>query len=178
MLAFLRQLARAITGKVDPLEFALGIFFGLLLGLLPSAEIDPGTGLMGFNGLWMLFLVVFLVIKASIPVAVVFAAIGKLLGILFVDQAAFSFGKSTLDSMSPDGLAAGWQRSAGSLQLHTYWGFGAAVFALLIAGLFTVPFYFVMKRKLPQWRERFAQSKLAKILSGFILFRAIAYLLR
>jgi uncharacterized protein (DUF2062 family) len=178
MLAFLRQLARAITGKVDPLEFALGIFFGLLLGLLPAAEIDPGTGLMGFNGLWMLVLVVFLVLKASIPVAVVFAALGKLLGVLFVDQAAYSFGKSTLDSMSPDGLAASWQRGAGSLQLHTYWGFGAAVFALLIAMLITVPFYFVMKRKLPQWRERFAQSKLAKVLSGFILFRAIAYLLR
>ena len=178
MLAFLRQLARALTGKVDAFEFALGVFFGTWLGFLPMHEVDPGTGLLGLNGLWLCVVFVFLLLKASIPVGIVFAALTQALGIAFLDEIAFDFGKSTLDGMSPDGLAASWQSGAASLQLHTYWGFGAAPLGLILAVAFATPLYFIFKKKLPAWRERFAQSRIAKVLSGFIVFRALKYLLR
>ncbi|MAW60756.1 MAG: hypothetical protein CMJ94_07970 [Planctomycetes bacterium] len=178
MLAFLRQLARALTGKVDALEFALGVFFGTWLGLLPMHEVDPGTGILGLNGLWLLVLFLFLLLKASIPVGVVFAALVQALGIAFLDELAFGFGQSTLDGMGPDGAAAGWYASMPSLQLHTYWGFGAAVFGFVAALLLTIPLYFVFKKKLPAWRERFGQSRLAQALSGFFVFRALRFLLR
>lgn len=178
MLAFLRQLARALTGKVDALEFALGVFFGTWLGLLSMHEVDPGTGLLGLNGLWLCVLFVFLLLKASIPVGIVFAALTQALGIAFLDEIAFNFGKSTLDGMSPDGLAAAWQGGAAALQLHTYWGFGSALLGLILAIAFAAPLYFVFKKKLPAWRERFAESRIAKVLSGFIIFRALKYLLR
>lgn len=178
MLSFLRQFARAITGKVEPLEFALGIFFGVWLGMMPLGAIDPGTGLFGLNALWLIALLVFLVLRASIPVAIVFAALTELLAIAFLDEAAFAFGRSTLDGMGPDGLAAGWQASIPSFQLHTYWGFGATVFGLAGGLLIAAPMYFVFRKKLPAWRERFAESRLAQALSGFFLFRALRFLLR
>jgi hypothetical protein len=178
MLAFLRQLARALTGKVDALEFALGVFFGTWLGVLPMHEVDPGAGLLGFNGLWLLVLFVFLLLRASIPVGILFAALAQALGMAFLDEAAWNFGKGRLDAMSPDGLAASWQSSMASLQLHTYWGFGAAVFGFVLALALTIPLYFVFKKKLPAWRERFGQSRLAQVLSGFFVFRALRFLLR
>lgn len=178
MLSFLRQLARALTGKVDALEFALGIFFGVWLGLMPMHEVDPGTGILGLNGLWLIVTFLFLLLRASIPVAVVFAALAQAMGIAFLDQIAFDFGQSTLDGMGPDGAAVGWQESMGMLQIHTYWGFGGAVLGLIAALVFALPMYFIMLKKLPAWRERFGNSRIAKVLSGFIVFRAVRYLVR
>lgn len=178
MLAFLRQLARALTGKVDALEFALGVFFGAWIGLLPMHEVDPGTGILGFNGLWLLIVFVFLLLRASIPVGVVVAALVQMLGMAFLDKMAFGFGQSTLDGMGPEGAAAGWYQSMPSMQLHTYWGFGAAVFGLIAGLVLAIPLYFVFKKKLPAWRERFGQSRIAQVLSGFFVFRALRFLLR
>jgi len=178
MLAFFRQLARAITGKVDPLEFSLGILFGLWLGLLPMREIDPGTGLLSLNASWLAVCFVFLLLKASIPIGVFFAALGKLLGMVFLDEWAFNFGKSRLDGMAADGMAASWQAGMPAFQLHTYWGFGSMVLGLALGLAVSVPSFFVLKKKLPAWRERFGKSRLAQVLSGFFVFRALRFLVR
>ncbi len=178
MLAFLRQVARALTGKVDPLEFALGIFFGLLLGLVPAGEVDLGTGWMGWNATWVVLLFLLLAIRASIPVAIVFAAFGKLLGMAFLDSTAYSLGQSMLDGPGPGGTALSLYQSMPEFQLHTFWGMGALILGGCCATCFGVVSYIVFRKKLPGWRERFGQSKLAKTLSGFFLFRALGYLLR
>jgi len=173
MLTLLRTLAKAITGKVDALEFALGIFFGVLLGLLPVGEVDPGTGLLGLNTLWLAVLFVFLVLKASIPMAVLTAALVKLLAILFLDAAAFHFGQAAL----PDGLAVSLAGAVPGLQLHTFWGFGTAVLGLLLAVAFFVAVYPLMKKRLPLWRERFGKTRLAKALGNFFVFKLIGRLI-
>ncbi|MBC8405775.1 MAG: hypothetical protein H8E15_11145 [Planctomycetes bacterium] len=178
MLAFLRQVARALTGKVDPLEFALGIFFGFLLGLVPASEVDFGTGWIGWNATWIVILFVLLSLRASIPVAIVFAAFGQLLGMAFLDQAAFSVGQSMLDGHGPDGLALSMFESMAAFQLHTFWGFGAVLVGGCFAALSGIISYFVFRKKLPVWRQRFSQSKFAKALSGFFVFRALRFLLR
>lgn len=178
MIAFLRQVARALTGKVDAFEFALGIAFGILLGLIPATEIDPGTGLFGLNGMWLWTLVVFLILRASIPVAFVFSALFKLLAIAFLDQTGYGMGKSMLDGMDPNGAGAWFQDNMASWQLHTYWGLGMTLLALPIALVFGGGGYFLLRNKLPVWSERFGQTKLAQTLSGFFLFRMLRFLLR
>ena len=178
MLAFLRQVARALTGKVDAFEFALGIGFGILLGLIPATEIDPGTGILGLNGMWFWTLVVFLLLRASIPVAFVFSALSKMLAIAFLDQTGFGIGKSMLDGMSPDGMGAWFQDNMPSWQLHTYWGLGMALLALPAALLIGAASWFVLRTKLPVWSDRFGKTKFAQALSGFFLFRMLRFLLR
>ncbi|MBC8329520.1 MAG: hypothetical protein ISR76_03480 [Planctomycetes bacterium] len=178
MLALLRQLARALTGKVDALEFTLGIFFGILLGVIPSGAVDPGTGFLGGNGLWQLVLVAMLVVRSSIPIAVLFYGLGKLLGILFLDAAAAAFGESLIESAAPQGLVLFFYESLPSWQLHTYWGMGGAILGFATGAVVFVPVYLVMKKRLPAWRERVGESKLAKALAGFVLFRFLGWLLR
>lgn len=178
MLAFLRQVARALTGKVDPLEFALGIFFGLFLGLVPAGEVDLGTGWMGWNATWVVILFLLLALRASIPVAVVFAAFGKLLGMAFLDATAFGLGQSMLDGPGPDGMALSMYQSMPAFQLHTFWGMGALVLGACCATFCGVVSYLVFRTKLPIWRDRFGKTKFAKALSGFFVFRALRFLVR
>lgn len=178
MLALLRQLARALTGKVDALEFTLGIFFGILLGLIPSGVVDPGTGFLGGNGLWQLVLVVMLVVRSSIPIALLMYAASKLLGILFLDRVAWSVGETLVEDLLPEGLIVSCHESLPSWQLHTYWGMGGAVLGLVVAVATFLPIYLVMKKRLPAWRDRFGETRFAKALSGFILFRFLGWLLR
>ena len=177
MLGIIRQFARALTGKVDPLEFALGILFGILLGIFPMHEIDVGSGFLGLNGLWLLALTFCLVLKASIPVAVLFAGFSKLLAIAFLDTTAVSLGQSLLDGGLSESMVIGFSKSMPSLQLHTYWGMGTAILGLGLAVLMFLASYFTMRSKLPVWRERFGQTKLAKALGGFFLFRIIGRLI-
>ncbi len=177
MLAILRQFARALTGKVDPLEFALGILFGILLGILPMHEVDPGSGFLGLNGLWLWILFLCLVLRASLPITLLFAGFARMLAVLFLDVTAFSFGRSMLDQVLPQGMVLGFAQNMPSLQLHTYWGFGTALLAFLLAVPVFLLSYFVLRSKLPGWRERFGQSRLAKALSGFFVFRLLGRLL-
>lgn len=177
MFGILRQFARALTGKVDALEFSLGILFGVFLGILPMSEVDPGTGFLGLNGLWLWVLLICLVLKASLPITMLFAGFSQLLATLFLDQIAFDTGKSLLDSSMPETMIIGFAQDMPSLQLHTYWGFGTMVFALLLAVPTFLISFLVMRSKLPTWREKFGQTKLAKTLGGFFLFRIIGRLL-
>lgn len=175
MLTLLRTFAKAITGKVEALEFALGIALGVLLGFIPVVEVDPGSGFLGLNLLWLLVLLVFLVLKASIPMGLLTAAGVKLLAILFLDAAAYSFGQAVLDGAS--GLAVGLARGLPGLQLHTYWGFGTAVIGIVLAVVVFLTIYPLMKKRLPIWRERFGKSKLAKAMGNFFIFKALGRLL-
>lgn len=176
MFSILRQFARALTGKVDALEFALGILFGVFLGLLPMHEVDPGSGLLGLNGLWLWVLLICLVLKASLPITLLFAGFSELLARLFLDQVAFDFGHTLLDGTLPEAMAIGFAQNSPSLQLHTYWGIGTAVLAVLIGVPTFLGCYLMMRTKLPGWREKFGQTKLAKTLGGFWLFRALGRL--
>jgi uncharacterized protein (DUF2062 family) len=177
MLGILRQFARALTGKVDPLEFALGILFGILLGILPMHEIDADSGFLGLNGLWLLSLTFCLVLKASIPIAVLFAGFSKLLAILFLDATAVSLGENLLDGGLSESMVIGFSQSMPSLQLHTYWGMGTAILGICLAVVMFLASYLTMRSKLPVWREKFGQTKLAKALGGFFLFRIIGRLI-
>lgn len=183
MLSFLRQLARALTGRVDALEFALGILFGLLLGLIPPGAIDPGTGILGLNGLWLLILIVCLVLRASIPVAFVFAAVAKLLAMLFLDAVAHDFGRAMLgvkggDGTLPQSVALGFADGLPSWQLHTHWGFGITLIAFALAIPAFLVGYFVLRAKLPVWRERFGRTRFARTMSNVFVFRVLGRLLR
>lgn len=175
MLTLLRTLAKALTGKVDALEFSLGIALGVLLGLVPMAEVDPGTGLLGLNTLWLFILAVFLVLKTSIPVGLLVAASVKLLAMLFLDSLAFRLGRSVLDSA--DGIAVGLARSVPGMQLHTYWGFGSAVIGLLLAVVSFFVFHPLLKKRLPLWRDRFGKSKVARALGNVFIFKIIGRLI-
>jgi hypothetical protein len=177
MLGILRQFARALTGKVDALEFSLGILFGILLGLIPSGAVDPGTGLLGLNGLWLAIMFVMLLLRASLPIALLFLGFSKLLGILFLDQVGFSIGQTLLDGALPQGVVEGLALSLPSWQLHTYWGMGATALAVIVAVPTFLASFLVMRTKLPTWREKFGQSRLARVLGGFFLFRLIGRLL-
>lgn len=177
MLGILRQFVRALTGKVDALEFSLGILFGILLGLIPSTAVAPSAGLLGLNGLWLSLTFVLLLLRASIPICLLFLGLSKMLGILFLDQASFSLGQSLLDGALSQSMVEGFATGIPSWQLHTYWGAGATAMALLISIPVFVLSYFVMRTKLPQWREGFGQSRIARILGGFFLFRIIGRLL-
>ncbi|MHC4822736.1 MAG: hypothetical protein ACYTEP_01820 [Planctomycetota bacterium] len=176
MFSILRQFARALTGKVDALEFALGILFGVILGMLPMHEVDPGTGLLGMNGLWLWVLLICLVLKASLPITLLFAGFTELLARLFLDQVAFDFGHSLLDGAFPEAMVVGFAQGVPSLQLHTYWGIGTAVLSILIGVPTFLGCYLMMRTKLPGWREKFGQTKLAKTLGGFWLFRVLGRL--
>lgn len=175
MLTLLRTLAKALTGKVDALEFSLGIALGVLLGLVPMVEVDPGSGLLGLNTFWLFAFGVFLVLKASIPMGLLVAASMKLLAILFLDAAAFRFGRSVLDGA--DNMAVGLARSVPGMQLHTYWGFGSAVIGLVLAVVVFFAVYPLMKKRLPAWRERFGKSKIARALGNFFVFKLIGRLI-
>lgn len=177
MFGILRQFARALTGKVDAVEFSLGILFGVLLGLIPMSEIDPGTGFLGLNGLWLWILLICFVLKASLPITMLFGGFSKLLAILFLDKAAFETGKGMLDSTMPESFAVGMAQDWPSLQLHTYWGFGTFLFAILIGVPTFLVSFLIMRTKLPVWREKFGQTRFAKALGGFFLFRLIGRLL-
>ena len=175
MLTFLRQLARAITGKVDALEFALGVAFGVMLGLVPAGEIDAGSGFLGLNDYWLLVLIVCLVVKASLALVIVTAAAVKLLAIAFLDDLAEGVGIAVLDAAPGIGVWFwGWWPSS---QLHTYWGFGTALLGLVlgVAAFFAV--YPLFKRYLPVWRERFGRTRLAKALGSFFVFKALGRLI-
>jgi len=177
MLGIIRQFVRALTGKVDALEFSLGILFGILLGLIPSGAVDPGSGFLGLNGLWLTIMFVMLLLRASLPIALLLLGLSKLLGILFLDQLAFSLGNKLLDGIVPQGMVESVSLSLPSWQLHTYWGAGATALAILIAVPLFLLSYLVMRTKLPQWREGFGNTRLARILGGFFLFRIIGRLL-
>ncbi|MDA0668267.1 MAG: hypothetical protein O3A95_01985 [Planctomycetota bacterium] len=177
MFGILRQFARALTGKVDALEFALGILFGVFLGLIPLHEIDVSTGFLGLNALWLWILLVCLVLKASLPITLLFAGFTKLLAIAFLDQVAFRVGQGLLDNTLPESMVIGFANNMPSLQLHTHWGFGTFIFAVLIGVPTFLMTYFTMRSKLPVWREKFGQTKLAKALGGFFLFRLLGRLL-
>jgi len=177
MFGILRQFARALTGKVDALEFALGILFGVFLGLIPLHEIDVSTGFLGLNALWLWILLICLVLKASLPITLLFAGFSKILAIVFLDQIAFNLGQSLLDNSLPESMVVGLATNMPGLQLHTYWGFGTFLFALLIGVPAFLLSYFMMRSKLPVWREKFGQTKLAKALGGFFLFRLLGRLL-
>ncbi len=133
---------------------------------------------MGWNATWIVTLFLLILIRASIPVAVVFAAIGKLLGMAFLDSASFSLGESMLDGPGPDGLALSMYQSMAAFQLHTFWGMGSLLLGGCCAVCFGVISYLVFRTKLPIWRERFGQTKFAKALSGFFVFRAMRFLIR
>ena len=175
VLTFLRQLARAITGKVDAFEFALGIFFGLFLGLVPATEIDLGSGFLGLNGLWLLGLLACLVLKASLALVIVSALAAKLLAIAFLDRAAHALGQAVLDGA--ESMAVGFVRAVPSWQLHTYWGFGTAVLGLALGGAAFAVVYPLFRKHLPAWRERFGQTRLAKALGSFFVFKALGRLI-
>lgn len=178
MLALLRQFARALTGKVEALEFSLGILFGVILGLVPSAAVDPGSGFLGGNALWLLVLAAMLVLRSSIPIALLCLGLTKLLGIVFLDRAAAALGRTLIEGALPEGLVRFCYESVPSWQLHTYWGLGGAVLGCGLGLLLFVPVHRLMKHRLPLWRERFGQSRLARAMSGFVLFRALGWLLR
>jgi len=177
MLGIIRQFVRALTGKIDALEFSLGILFGILLGLIPSGAVDPGTGILGLNGLWLAIMFVMLLLRSSLPIALLFLGLSKLLGILFLDQLAFSFGTKLLDGILPQGMIESAALSLPSWQLHTYWGAGATALAILIALPVFLLAYLVMRTKLPKWREGFGNTRIARLLGGFFLFRIIGRLL-
>ena len=177
MLGILRQFARALTGKVDALEFALGILFGVFLGLIPLHEIDLGTGFLGLNTLWLWTLLICLVLKASLPITLLFAGFSKLLAIVFLDQVAFNVGQGLLDNTLPESMVVGFATGMPGMQLHTYWGFGTFAFAIIIGVPTFLISYFMMRSKLPVWREKFGQTKFAKAIGGFFLFRILGRLL-
>ena len=64
------------------------------------------------------------------------------------------------------------------MQLHTNWGFGTAVIGLVLAVTLFFTIYPLMKKRLPVWRDRFGQTKIAKALGNVFVFKALGRLIR
>lgn len=168
MFGFLRQFARLLSGKVEPFEIGLGAFFGALLALTPSVAVDPGTGLAGLNVLWLLLLFVFLLLRASIPIAVFLIAIFEILERLFLGRATSGVGRFLLEGALPQGFAIGLSDAWPSAQLHTWWGFGGFLCGIVLGLALAIPFQLTVKKRLPAWREKYGGSRVVKV-AGFSL---------
>jgi hypothetical protein len=168
MFGFLRQFARLLSGKVEPFEIALGAFFGVLLALTPSVAVDPGTGFAGLSTLWLLLLFAFLLLRASIPVALFLIAVGELLERLFLGRLTSGFGRFLLEDALPQGFAIGLSGAWPSAQLHTWWGFGGFLAGIGLGLALALPFQRFVRARLPAWREKYGGSRLVKV-AGFSL---------
>lgn len=175
MIGLLHTLARALAGQANVLEFTLGIFFGLVLGLVPMADVQDGTGWLGFNTSWLLLGLLFLLLRASMPIGLLALALGKLAGIVFLDGLSWSAGRALLEGPLPESFGRFCYERLPSAQLHTYWGLGALLVAPLAALAATVPLHFYLKRQLPRWRQRFAETRLVKGLKNSFLMGALEW---
>ncbi len=178
MLSLVRQFVRLLTGKVDASEFALGIFFGVMLAMVPTREVDPATGFLGWNGAWLTLLAACLVLRASLPMTLVTALLVEPLERLALGRASFEVGRTLLDDVLPQAFGAGAAVRLPSWQLHTYWGLGSLVLGLALALPLSLGALFVLRRHLPAWRERLGRNRLVRLLGSSFLFRPIKWLLR
>lgn len=175
MFGFLRQFARLLTGKVQPFEFALGAFFGVLLALTPSIAVDEGTGIIGMSTLWLLLLFLFLAVRASIPVALLMIGVFEILERLFLGGLTSGFGKFLLESVLPQSFAIGVSGAWPSAQLHTWWGFGGFLCGAALGLAVAIPFHLYVKRKIPAWREKYGGSKLVRAASFSFTEKAMSW---
>lgn len=178
MFGFLRQFARLLSGKVEPFEIGLGAFFGALLGLTPSVAVDPGTGLAGMNALWLCLLFVFLLLRASIPVAVFLIAVFELLERLFLGDLTSGLGRMLLEDVLPQGFAIGLAGAWPSAQLHTWWGFGGLLAGLALGALLMVGFQTFVRSRLPVWREKYGGSRVVKAASFSLSDKVLGWWIR
>jgi len=178
MFRILRTFVKALLGQVEPLEISLGVFFGLWLGILPMREVDPGTGFLGLNALWLLILLALLALKASLPFALLSGGLGVGLGRLFLDGAGQSLGHFLIEGPLPEGLVGFFYRTLPAAQLHTWWGLGALLLGLAFAAVTVWLLHRVLVERLPGWRERVRNSRLGRSLSRFFLFRFLGWLIR
>ncbi|KAA3604497.1 MAG: hypothetical protein DWQ01_21915 [Planctomycetota bacterium] len=175
MLAFLRLLARALTGKLNAMEFALGAYFGVFLGLLPIGEMDPGTGWFGLNGFWLLTFFVFLLLRASLPAGLLFLALFHFLGRLFLDSVSFGLGHWLLEQGLPESLGRSLYLHLPAFQWHTYFGIGSMMLAMVLSPLLALASYRFFQKKIPQWRQRLADRKAVRSLSNSVTGRFLVW---
>ncbi len=175
MFGLLRQFARLLGGKVQPLEISLGAFFGVLLALTPSRAVDVGTGFASFSTLWLLLLFLFLALRASIPVALVLLGLFELFEQLFLGRITSGFGRFLLEDATPQSFAIGLSETWPSAQLHTWWGFGGFLSGLALGVAVALPFHLFISRRLPAWRERFGKSRLVKVTSISLTEKAFGW---
>lgn len=175
MFGLLNTLARALAGKATVLEFTLGIFLGFVLGLVPMLDVQDGTGWLGFNTTWLLLGLLLLLLRASLPLAMLALALGKLAGIAFLDGVSWSVGRWLLEGPLPQGFGEFCYGHMPSAQLHTYWGLGSLLVAPLVSLAATLPLHLYLQRKLPGWRERFANTMVVRGLKNSFLMKAMGW---
>lgn len=175
MLGWLRLVARALSGKLEAAEFSLGIFFGIALGLLPAREVQDGTGFLGLNALWLAVLFLFLLLRASIPVGLLFLGAAQAAGVLFLDRCAWEVGRFVLDGLLPERAVRASYEAWPALQLHTYWGLGGALLAPAAAVLCALLAHRILQRRLKAWQERFARTLVVRGLNHSLAFRALSW---
>ncbi len=166
MFGVIRQFARLLTGKAHAFEIGLGVFFGVLLALVPSRTVDEGTGILGFNALWLICFFLFLALRASIPVAVLLMGLVELCEALFLGQLSSGLGRVLLENVLPQSFAIGLARAWPSAQLHTWWGFGGMIVGVALGLALALPLHFWISRRLPAWREKYGQSRLTRAVGG------------
>lgn len=169
------MLARVLAGKVEVQEFSLGIYFGVWLGLMPVADVQDGTGWLGLSTSWLAVLLLFLVLKASIPLGLLAMGLAKLAGIAFLDPVSWSVGRALLENVLPEGFGRFCYERLPSAQLHTYWGLGAMLTGPLLALLAAVPMHWYLSRKLPAWRERFSGLLVVRGMQNSVVMKALGW---
>jgi len=175
MFVLVRQFARLLTGKVQPFEIGLGVFFGVLLALIPSRAVDDGTGFASFSTLWLLALFCFLALRASIPVAIAVMGLFELLERLFLGQLTSGLGRILLEQVLPEPVGVAFATGWPSAQLHTWWGLGGALSGILLGLALAIPANRLIKRKLPVWQEKFGKKRLTGAVSHNLLGRVIGF---
>jgi hypothetical protein len=175
MFAVIRQFARLLTGKAHAFEIGLGVFFGVLLALVPSRAVDEGSSLIGFNALWLVVLLLFLALRASIPVGLLVLGLLELCESLFLGRLNSGIGRTLLEDVLPESFAIGLARGWPSAQLHTWWGFGGLVGGLLLGVALAIPLHLWITRKLPAWREKYGQSRITRAVSGAWYVRVLGF---
>lgn len=166
MFGVLRQFARLLTGQAHAFEIGLGVFFGVLLALLPARTVDPGTGFFSFNALWLIALFLFLALRASIPIALLLLGLFELLEAAFLGRISAGLGRFLLEDALPQSFALGCARAWPAAQLHTWWGCGGLILGLLLGAALAAPLHAWVKRRLPAWREKYGKSRLVQAVGG------------
>lgn len=175
MFILVRQFARLLTGKVQPFEISLGVFFGVLLALIPSRAVDEGTGFASFSTLWLLALFCFLALRASIPVALALMGLFELLEALFLGRLTSGLGRILLEDVLPQSVGIGFANAWPSAQLHTWWGLGGALCGIVLGFALALPANLFIKRKLPAWQEKFGKNRITGAVSHNFFGRVIGF---
>ena len=168
LLKFIRKLFKILNGDTSPVEIGLGFVLGMFLGLAPMKTL-----------LALVFLLLFLVLKANFASMLFGLAVFKLLGVAFLDVISKAIGRGLLVDCAF--LHGFWQwlvnlPLVSFMELNDTLVMGGLALGVVLA----VPVYFLVTRGVRRYRERQKsqmESKFDKWLKKVWIVKLLKWLL-